>query len=59
MEKVTMSVQEMAVRMGISLTKAYELVHSPGFPLMRVGKRILIPVAEFSIWLQSIACQQT
>lgn len=44
MEKTTMSVQELSAQMGISLPKAYELVKSPGFPTIRIGTRILIPV---------------
>jgi excisionase family DNA binding protein len=48
-----MSVQEMSVRLGIRLPKAYALVHSPGFPVMRVGKRILIPVREFFEWIKN------
>lgn len=32
MEKATMSVQELSVQMGISLSKVYELVKTPGFP---------------------------
>lgn len=44
MEKATMSVQELSTRMGISLPKAYQLMKSDGFPAIRVGKRILIPV---------------
>lgn len=59
MEKVIMSVQEMSERMGISLTTAYELVHRPGFPQMRVGKRILIPVDAFEVWLKTRSCQDT
>ena len=51
MEKVTMSVQEMALQMGISLSKAYELTKESDFPIVRVGKRVLIPVAEFQRWL--------
>lgn len=51
MEKVTMSVQEMALQMGISLSKAYELTKGSDFPIVRVGKRVLIPVAEFQRWL--------
>lgn len=51
MEKTTMSVQEMSLKMGISLPKAYDLVHTPGFPAIRVGKRILIPVDAFREWL--------
>lgn len=43
MEKTTMSVQELSAQMGISLPKAYELVKTPGFPIIKVGTRILIP----------------
>ncbi len=51
MEKVTMSVQELSAQMGISLPKAYELVKTPGFPTIRVGTRILIPVEAYREWL--------
>ena len=51
MEKSTMSVQELAARLGISLPKAYELVKEPDFPAIHVGGRILIPVEAFREWL--------
>lgn len=51
MEKETMSVQELSSQMGISLSKAYELVKTPGFPSIRIGTRILIPVDAFREWL--------
>ena len=51
MEKTTMSVQEMSSQMGISLPKAYELVKTPGFPSIRIGTRILIPIDAFQEWL--------
>jgi excisionase family DNA binding protein len=51
MDKTTMSVQELAAQMGISLPKAYQLVKTPGFPTIRVGTRILIPVEAFKEWL--------
>ena len=51
MEKTTMSVQELSAQMGISLPKAYELVKSPGFPTIRIGTRILIPVDAYKEWL--------
>jgi len=51
MEKVTMSVQELSARMGISLPKAYELVKTPGFPTLRIGTRILIPIDAYKEWL--------
>lgn len=51
MDKMTMSVQELSAQMGISLPKAYELVKTPGFPIIRIGTRILIPVEAFKTWL--------
>lgn len=54
-EKSTMSVQELSAQMGISLPKAYELVKSPGFPVIRIGARILIPVDDFRDWLREKA----
>ncbi len=51
MEKITISVQELAEQMGISLPKAYELTKTTGFPVIRVGTRVLIPLAEFQRWL--------
>lgn len=47
MEKTTMSVQELSSQMDISLPKAYELVKTPGFPSIRIGTRILIPIDAF------------
>ena len=51
MEKATMSVQELAANLGVSLPKAYDLVQQPGFPSLRVGTRILIPIDAFREWL--------
>jgi len=51
MERTTMSVQELSSQMGISLPKAYELVKTPGFPSIRVGTRILIPIEAYHEWL--------
>ena len=51
MEKTTMSVQELASQMGISLPKAYELVKEPGFPTINIGTRIVIPIEAYKDWL--------
>ena len=48
MERTTMSVQELSAQMGISLPKAYELVKTPGFPTLRIGTRILIPIDAYT-----------
>ncbi|MDY4596093.1 helix-turn-helix domain-containing protein [Faecalimonas umbilicata] len=58
MEKTTMSVQELSAHMGISLSKAYELVKTPGFPTIRVGTRILIPVEAYREWLLKNAANE-
>ena len=53
-----MSVQELSAQLGISLAKAYELARTPGFPTLRIGKRILIPVDAYKNWLlQSAAAK--
>ena len=51
MEKNTMSVKELAERMGISLPMAYDLTRREDFPSLRVGARILIPIDAFKEWL--------
>lgn len=58
MEKMTMSVREMAAQMGISLPTAYELVKRSDFPTFHVGTKILIPVEAFKEWLFSAANKQ-
>lgn len=55
MNKMTISVQELSAQMGISLAKAYELTRKPGFPVLRVGTRILIPVDSLHEWLKNNA----
>lgn len=58
MEKTTMNVQELASQMGISLPKAYKLVKTPGFPVIHVGSRILIPVEAYKEWLLRTSAHQ-
>ena len=58
MERTTMSVLELSAQMGISLPKAYELVKTPGFPTLRIGTRILIPIDAYKEWLMKNAVQK-
>ena len=58
MEKRTISVQELSYQLGISLPKAYELVKKPGFPTIRIGTRILIPIDAFQEWLSTNATNE-
>lgn len=51
MEKMTMSMQELSAKMRGGLSKAYELVETQGFPTIRVGEIILMPVGTYREWL--------
>ena len=53
MEKLTISINELAQRLGISRTSAYWLSRSPGFPTIRIGRRRLIDVKKLEVWLAS------
>ena len=55
MEKLAMNVKEMAELLGISKPKAYDLTEIKGFPVIRLGKRKIIPVESFHAWLKENA----
>lgn len=52
MEKLCITVSQMAEKLGIGRINAYELARSQGFPSITVGRRILIPVAGLERWLE-------
>jgi len=52
MEKLTLSVQEVAKQLNVSKPTAYKIVNSKGFPVCKLGKRILVPVEAFQEWLK-------
>lgn len=58
MEKMTIGVDELAATLGVSRPKAYELANSDGFPIIRVGRRIRIPVPSFQRWLDEQASER-
>lgn len=51
MEKVVLTVDEVAQTLGIAKQNAYALAKSKGFPTVRIGKRMIVPVNEFYRWL--------
>ena len=51
MERLTVTVPEMAQMLGIGRIKAYELANIKGFPAIRLGKRIVVPVDQLKKWL--------
>lgn len=46
-----MNVPELASSLGISIPSAYKLVKKPGFPVIHIGNRILIPIESYREWL--------
>lgn len=50
--KMLLSISEAAVVLGISRPSIYRLIHADdGFPIIRVGGRVLIPVKQLREWL--------
>jgi excisionase family DNA binding protein len=50
-KKVALNLSELQVALGIGRSKAFELTRQPGFPAVRIGRRILIPVDALNEWL--------
>ena len=51
MEDKFLSVADMVNLLQISLSKGYELIHSKGFPALRLGRRVIIPYEKLMIWV--------
>jgi excisionase family DNA binding protein len=56
MEKLTLTVEETAKMLGIGRNSAYEAVARGEIPVIRVGKRLLVPKAALEKLLN---CNQT
>ena len=52
-----LNVQMIADVLGISRSKAYELVSSAGFPSLKLGNRIIVPREQFVEWVRKSAGQ--
>ena len=37
--------------LGVSPSSGYELMHEPGFPVLRIGNRIVVPKEQFIQWV--------
>lgn len=37
--------------LGVSISTAYELMNEPGFPILRVGSRMVVPKEKFVEWV--------
>jgi excisionase family DNA binding protein len=46
-----LTVEQVKQILGISRVKTYELVHTAGFPTIRIGRAIRIPREAFLRWM--------
>jgi excisionase family DNA binding protein len=51
--KIGMRVEEFAKLIDVNLIRAYEMARQPGFPSLRVGKRIVILRDQVEQWLMN------
>ena len=53
-----LNVVQVAAVLGISRAGAYELVHSEGFPTLKIGNRIVVPKDKLREWIDANTAQK-
>ena len=53
-----LNVVQVAAVLGISRAGAYELVHSEGFPALKIGSRIVVPKDKLQEWIDTNTAQK-
>ena len=49
---LALSAEEVAQVLGISRANAYSLMHSKGFPTLKIGKRMTVPKDKLMEWME-------
>jgi len=49
---LALSAEEVSQVLGISRANAYALMHSKGFPTLKIGKRITVPKDKLMEWME-------
>ena len=39
--------------LGVSISSANEMMHDPGFPILKVGSRLVVPKEKFITWVSA------
>ena len=47
-----LNVNLVAQVLGVSISTAYEVMHEPDFPTLRVGSRMVVPKEKFIQWAE-------
>lgn len=54
-EKLAFSITEAATAVGVSRPTIYRWMALPGFPVVRIGKTVRIPIRAFEAWMEAQA----
>ena len=49
---LALSAEEVSLVLGISRANAYALMHSKGFPTLKIGKRMTVPKDKLMEWME-------
>ena len=47
-----LTMKDIQAHLGISKTRAYQLVHMKGFPKIQIGHRFYIPESAYNEWIK-------
>lgn len=48
-----LNAEMVAAVLGIAPSSAYELMHEAGFPVLKVGSRMVVPKEKFITWVEA------
>ena len=57
-DRLTLSIEETAVVLGIGRNLAYELARTGQIPVIRLGRRVLVPRAQLKAMLEGAASEE-
>ena len=47
-----LNAEMVAKLLGISPSSVYELMHEKGFPVLKIGSRLVVPKEKFRAWVE-------
>ena len=48
-----LNAETVAKLLGVSPSTGYELMHEKGFPILRIGSRMVVPKEKFREWVEA------
>ncbi len=48
-----LNAKQVAQVLGVSPSTGYELMHEKGFPVLKVGNRMVVPKEQFIAWVET------